>query len=452
MRKNIVCIAIAAFVCVFVAVSCQEDSVTENVSGTLSTNSPLTALLTAMSANETAGGNVIDSTDCFTIQLPVEVTANGQQILVSTEADYATVAAVFNQSSDDTDSIELGFPVTVIYPDYTQVTVGTQQQYNALVTACNGVINSISSNCIAINYPITIFGYDSNFQVENTYVLNSNEELFAMLLAMGDNNYYSLDFPVSLTIAGQGVVSAGSNTELEQLITQAVAACNGVVPEPVGCQNPGVLVDGLMFYMPFSNSVADLKGNAVIAPADTTFVADRAGNPKCAILFNGNYQLHIPSATANELVQGDAFSVSLWFRMDDEENGNLEHFFTKGNENGVGFEVSAYDMNTPLFWAGQSGVWDTPWNTDQTLWADHNWHHLVVSVDVENTILLYRDGVLRNSATFSSADIAAQAMDYYIGAGFYGALDDLRVYKRALSQQEVQTLFELEGDCNTCLE
>ena len=38
-----------------------------------------------------------------------------------------------------------------------------------------------------------------------------------------------------------------------------------------------------------------------------------------------------------------------------------------------------------------------------------------------------------------------------LGDDFTGALDDLRVYKRTLSDNEVGDLYNLEGDCYQCL-
>ena len=39
----------------------------------------------------------------------------------------------------------------------------------------------------------------------------------------------------------------------------------------------------------------------------------------------------------------------------------------------------------------------------------------------------------------------------FLGNSFKGYLDDLRVYKKTLDSNEVQTLYNLEGDSNTCL-
>ncbi len=433
-----------------IMVSCQESSAVEDTSGALSPASTLTNLLGIIAVNPTGLDNPVDSVACFNVKLPVQVIVNGQEINVQSEADYATVEAAYNQSSTDADILNYVYPVTIIYPDYSQMVVGSVNQFNQLKNACNTAIDYVNNGCVAINYPITLFAYNSSFQVENTYDIGDNEELYAFLLGLEADEYYSLSYPISFTANGQTIV-VNSNADFEAAAQTALAACDIVVPNPSGCDNPGVLTDDLVVYMTFSNSLADLKG-AYTTATDSTFVTDRSGNANCALAFNGSQQVQITSNATNSIAQGDTFSVSLWFKMQNTEMGDYEHLFRKGLQGQAGFNISVYDMNTPLFGVPSAQVWDNNWNQDNTLWNDTtNWHHLVITYDANSTARIYRDGVLQNTENFN-ATIGATALDYYLGQNFTGFLDDLRVYKKALTDAEVQTLFGLEGDCNTCLE
>lgn len=85
--------------------------------------------------------------------------------------------------------------------------------------------NTIDNNCIAIQYPVTVFGYNSSLQMENTYVIKTNAELYAMLQNLSAKQYYSINYPVSLTIAGQSTVSVNSNVALRTAINTALANC-----------------------------------------------------------------------------------------------------------------------------------------------------------------------------------------------------------------------------------
>ena len=435
--------------------SCQTDAESETITDALNRQSDLTVLLTRMSASDSLYSSVLDSTSCFKVKLPVEVIANGQQIAVNNVTNYADVEAIFNLSTVDRDQLTFVFPITIVYTDGAQVIVTSQSQYNTLVRTCNASINAINSNCISINYPLTIFGYNSSLQMENTYVINSNSQLYAMLLNLGADSYYSLSYPVSLNIGGQEL-TVNNNTQLQLAINAAIMNCNTpVVPEePVDpvCPNPHVLTDSLKVYIPFSGSVRDLMGSVVTAPTDTVFVADRNGNARCALAFNGGQALRVTANVANSIKDGDELSVSLWFRMQNTDPSDLEHLFAKGPNGTNGFDVSVYDLNKPMFSATGGQVWDTNWGTVPGLVSDvTQWHHLVITLTANYEAKIYRDGVLQNTATFVNGSIGATMLDYYIGQNFTGYLDDLRVYKKVLTQANVQTLFELEGDCNTCL-
>lgn len=438
----------AVLVFAFVAVSCQNESVIENTEA-LNSDSQLTTILKSMSVNDTEADNVIDSTSCFKVKLPVETVVNGMQITVATAMDYVDVAAIFNGSPNDVDTVSLVFPLTVESRDYLEIMVNSQQEFDEMVNNCAS-IDYTGSDCVSLAFPVTIYSYNSGFQMQDTYVLHNNKELYTVLQNLGPNGYYSIGYPVSLNVNGGAGITVNNNNELLGAINSALEGC-----EQGGCTNPGVLVDELSIYITFSNGIAqDLKGNGVSVPEDIAFTADREGNQNCAIVFNGTQFLHIPKTTNNAIVQGQAFSVSLWFRMQNTNNSDLEKLFAKGDVNGEGFQLSVKDLNAPMFAAGSTvELFDTAWKADAALPVDtSNWHHLVVTVDTANNIRLYRDGELRNSQASSNATIGNEAMDYYIGSNFKGYLDDLRVYKKALSPAEVQVLFELEGDCNTCLE
>ncbi len=437
-----------------IVVSCQNDAVSENTTEALTRESDLTSLLTSLSVSDTITRTVIDSTSCFSVKLPVQVLANGQQITIANEAGYANVEQVFNSSLTDDNHLTFIFPITIQYADYTEVVVTTQSQYNNLVALCNANVDYVS-NCVAINYPITIFSYNSRYQRENTYVLNNDAELYSILLNIGANEYYSISYPVTLTIAGLETVTANNNTQLLQAINTAITACGQQPEEPVepSCNNPGVLTDSLKIYMPFSGSVRDLKGSAVTAPTDTLFVADRSGNARCALAFNGSQSLRIATSYQNAIKNGDELSISLWFKMQNTDMGNFESLFSKGSGGTNGFYFSVYDNNTPMFGASNfQQIWDLNWNQTAALHTDTtNWHHIVVTLTSNYEAKIYRDGVLRNTQQLVSTTIGSTALDYYIGQDFRGWLDDLRVYKKVLTQADVQTLYELEGDCNTCL-
>ena len=216
------------------------------------------------------------------------------------------------------------------------------------------------------------------------------------------------------------------------------------------CDNPQDLIDDLVVYMPLSEFPIELISH-YIATASNNFTEDRDGSAFCAMDFAYN-SFNIPTTATNQIVQGDAFSISIWFRMLNQIGGDLEYMFQKGTSAGEGFQLGVYDLNTPLFTAGNFSIWDEDWNNEVDVdWTNTDWHHLVITVDESNTVKLYRDGILRNEIINSDLNIGGTLDTYSLGDNFRGNLDDLRVYKSTLNPTEIQQLYNLEGDCYTCL-
>ncbi|WP_055435737.1 LamG domain-containing protein [Lacinutrix algicola] len=220
------------------------------------------------------------------------------------------------------------------------------------------------------------------------------------------------------------------------------------------CDNPGVLLNDLIIYMPFAEEAHDLISGFNAQSITNTFIEDRSGNSLCAMAFTGNDTFEIPINGDNQLIQGDSFSISVWFKMQNTDAGDLEMIFRSPGNATQGFQLGVYDLNTPLFSDNSNfNLWDNDWNGEVDVeWVNTDWHHLVVTVDANNTVKLYRDGIQRNVTENSTLNIGSQpASAYIIGEGFVGHLDDLRVYKKTLNPNEVNTLFTLNGECYNCL-
>lgn len=451
-----------AIICSSLLVSCQNEDIDSNIgenAQTLNINSNLTGLLSRASMLDTDADNVIDSTSCFKVKLPVDVVLNGEQTFtVNSEEDYETVASLL-QIPNGYGSVDFVFPITVIFPDYSEEIVTNQQQFDTLSSSCNES-QPEPIGCVTIQYPITIFGYDSNFQIAQTYVVDNDSELFLLLLNLNANEYYAVDYPISLLNENGQMISVNSNSELEALFQQAILNCNNAEPT---CPNPHILINGMMIYMPFTNETRDLISlDYATSQTTPTFVTDRSGNANGAISFNGENFLTLLTTENRNIELGDSLSISVWVKMQNTNPSNLERIFEKSFAESttelVGFGVGVYDLNAPFFFATsgeQMAIFDTSWAQSQTLPNDTvNWHHIVITVEaIENfsIVRLYRDGILRNSAETQGVFINTQVFDYLIGKNLQAHIDDLRVYKRLLNQNEVNILYQLEGDTNTCL-
>jgi hypothetical protein len=87
---------------------------------------------------------------------------------------------------------------------------------------------------------------------------------------------------------------------------------------------------------------------------------------------------------------------------------------------------------------------------------DDKWHHVTVVVEeaelpnLHDDVVLYRDGTIAEVHDIGLLDLwpidTGNDLDVRIGRGFEGLIDDVRLYDRALSDEEVMALFKLRSD------
>jgi hypothetical protein len=216
----IFCFATAVFV------SCQqEQDMVQPPEGSLRASSPLCQLMMRVAQQPTAMDNIIDSTSCFSIQLPVALVVNDQEMTVSSEDDYQTVAYILDQSALDVDSIAIIFPVTLTYANHEQVVVTSQLQYDAVLAACTPEMESEEIRCIDVNYPITFNTYDSNNQVMDVVEVSNDVQLFNFLNNADPDYILSVIYPVTLTKADGQLLVVDSNIAFEDAIEGSLGDC-----------------------------------------------------------------------------------------------------------------------------------------------------------------------------------------------------------------------------------
>ncbi len=464
ITKNIHSLFLLLFVFAFLAVSCQneENELKNENPETLNGFSELTTQLKRVSNTETIDDNILDSMDCYKIKLPVEVMVNDQFVLVAAEDDYQIVADILNQSDQDEDTISFNFPITLIYSNNEELNVSNEEQYNILKNDCD-FPNSGMMSCISLNYPITIFGYDSTQQIQDTYVIENDIELFLFLLNLGNTEMYSISYPISVTnSAGQNIV-IDSNVQLLSTIESALTNCN---PSQGECQNPNILTDGLIMYIPFSNETKDLTGFGIPdLEGMTHYVTDRNGNSNGAISFDevtmGN-RLKVSGTPENNMMQNGKFTISLWFNRQNPDPMVEFQMFEQLMSSYVepvyayfGIHCGIRNLDNPTIGpiVVSSNLLGLP--LYENSWFDNPgmigelgvWHHIAVTWDGQ-ILKLFRDGDLK--AQSPGPQLGSDMGGTSFGSYFKGYLDDIRIYNKSLSATEIKILSNLSGDINKC--
>lgn len=221
MKKIALLPLLILFVFGMMLTSCQKEEdvfIDQTNEETITANSILTRLLIRTSQNDGDLDDIIDGNSCVSIKFPITVIANGQEVVLMDEDDIDLVEAIFDQFPNDTDTLEIVFPITVILEDYTEVVVNSQAELDALIAACENSGGDDSISCLDFQYPITFFIFDNNQQQTGTVTVNSDLELYIFLNSIDDDDYFSIDYPINVILEDGSVVTVNNNAELEQLI------------------------------------------------------------------------------------------------------------------------------------------------------------------------------------------------------------------------------------------
>lgn len=200
------------------------DAPSEDVFGI---NSPIANLLLRTATNDGSYDNIIDGASCFDIQLPVTVIANGIKVVINTEDDLDIIEDIFDEFTDDTDTLIIIFPITIILDDYTQLVINNQGELDAAAAQCppsNSDDDDIE--CIDILYPITASIFNSNNELIDTVIINSDEELFDFIDDIEEGDIITFDFPITVILWDGTIVQIQNFTELQSVIESAIDQCD----------------------------------------------------------------------------------------------------------------------------------------------------------------------------------------------------------------------------------
>lgn len=201
---------------------------TESFSG----DSNIVADLLSATQNDGSLDNLIDGTSCFSLDFPVQVVANGQEVTLNSIEDIQLIEAIYNGNLGDSDGLELVFPVTLISDDFSQEIVNDLNAYNALLANCN---NNVADdyNCLDFQFPISGVLYNASNEQTGTLNINSDREWFSFLSTLTSDVYVAINYPITIIVNG-GSTSINSNTELFNAFNQ------------LDCNSPGGNTESLI--------------------------------------------------------------------------------------------------------------------------------------------------------------------------------------------------------------
>ena len=204
-------------------------------------------------------------------------------------------------------------------------------------------------------------------------------------------------------------------------------------------------------------SVADSSGNnlhgtaaGITASSGPRFVAGRPGGNNC-MDFDGVDDIVALTAAAGALPDLTAAkTVAFWMNIDDNNHENMWTILAMGDLVNVGAQVGTY-FGRPAAWRWKQAT--PPVVVDSADRPSQAWHHVAFVYETTPAPAkwtIYIDGVFKRTVDFTNQTGTARRLivgsysDDTTTFGFEmyaGLLDDLRIYRRVLTQAEITRLF-----------
>jgi hypothetical protein len=222
------------------------------------------------------------------------------------------------------------------------------------------------------------------------------------------------------------------------------------------------LNSGLIIHYPLDGNGIDISGNEnhfrLNGPSSTS---DRKGESNKALYFDGiDDFVEIPNDTT---ITNSDKSISFWFyksdsKIDRDSKGNyLEALLYKGFDTSYAreysFEITQADQPFNIQFQVGEETNDILIATKRDRYINSSkWYHIVGTIKAEGDLKLFIDGEIvqhtlglmnpvYNEAPITIGKASSNSLRQRY---FNGKIDDLRIYNRVLSENEVKELFTLD--------
>ncbi|MEM1219551.1 MAG: LamG-like jellyroll fold domain-containing protein [Bacteroidota bacterium] len=224
------------------------------------------------------------------------------------------------------------------------------------------------------------------------------------------------------------------------------------------------LEDGLVGHYPFNGSVddvTDFANNGMNSGAISAEGFDGITNG--AWEFDGATAfLQIPHSPQNDFMSAESFAISIWLKMPETQGSTSSFAQILMKWTTQAFVPYPYDLRLQTENSSTSGMVTTRRYDGEAVGCigesiaiasnnslnDNTWHHLVYQKEAStNELQYYVDGVLQGASqdtlqceVSNSADLRFGRREGTFSFPFKGALDEFRIYERALNEDEIIAL------------
>lgn len=191
--------------------------------------------------------------------------------------------------------------------------------------------------------------------------------------------------------------------------------------------------NGLVARYPFNGNANDESGNGnngVVNGASLT--TDRKGNSNSAYSFNG-----LNNSISTSFKPSNIFSISLWFKPNSSQVENAGLFSTYYDYDFYGCYLSFNNGIFYLFFDGNNGTQLSTVNLSY-----NNWNNIVITSDGSIINVFLNKNIIKSiSGKTTHVGNIIFGDSRYNDRFFRGSIDDILIYNRALSGDEVLQIY-----------
>lgn len=211
------------FIFPFIFSSCQDemsDIPNEDNSEIISPQSSLARLVKKITSHDGSEDNIIDLTDCVSVELPVTVVIYNSEVVIETQEDVEEMEWVY----DEIDDLRFIFPITLILNDYSEETVQNEEQLQNIIEECNE--DEEGTQCIDFDYPVSLSIYDSMNETLETKTFQNDKRLYHFFKELNENKFVNFIFPLVLIDAEGSEITIENKDDLEMALESVDNNCN----------------------------------------------------------------------------------------------------------------------------------------------------------------------------------------------------------------------------------
>lgn len=206
----------------FVFSSCQKEFVEiqePDTNVTISIKDNVSALILNVTLKDGSFDNIIDRCSAISIKYPYKIQFEDYLTTISTRQDVDSI------DISEYDDIEIIFPVTIIFSDYSEKILNNEDELESIREQFSELIDDEDNECINFIYPIQLAVFNTTYQKPQNIKIENDQSMFDVFSQISDL-IVEIKFPIQLIIPEGISVQVNSKDELESVITSSIGRCD----------------------------------------------------------------------------------------------------------------------------------------------------------------------------------------------------------------------------------